>query len=274
MKFSEIKPFVRFARVQNMSAKKTYPMYTPVDCRLFYVLEGRSRIQTKEKLFDMNKGDVIIINSGQFYHQIVDEDMSYLAVNFDFTFNFSERAIPIPPSEGKTQVLENVKFTDVPELDSCLHRRGMFSVQKKLSEMIEEYTKKLPHFDIVCSSLMASVLSEAVRGFSQNSVSDRKLNIEEIIYYVQDHYKENLTNERLSEIFHFHPNYISEVFRKKLGKSLHQYIMEVRISNAISMLEAGKMSISEIAAVTGFYDSCYFSRYFKKITGVSPKAYK
>ena len=274
MEFSVIKPFVRFARVQHMGELNPSPVYTPVDCRLFYVLEGKSEIKTKDKTYTMNKGDMLVINSGHPYEQYIEGEMKYLAVNFDYTFNFRNRPIPIPPSEGKADVLENVKFTDTPMLNSYLYRSNMFSLQKKLMKMIEEYTKKLPYSELVCSSLMESVLAEIVRDSMEASDKGKKLNIEEIILYIQEHYKENLTNKDLSEIFHFHPNYISEVFRKSLGKSLHQYIMEVRISKAISMLESGKMSIAEIASETGFYDSCYFSRYFKKITGVSPKVYK
>lgn len=274
MEFSEIKPFVRFARIQNMGKLNPYPVYTPLDCRLFYVLEGESQIKTKDKTFTMNKGDVLIINSGNTYEQLIEEEVKYLAINFDYTFNFKCKSIPIPPSEGKTHVLENVKFTDVPALDTYLYRSNMFTIHKTLKELLDEYTKKLPHSELMCSSLMASALSEIIRNYSKVSDKGKKLNIEEIVIYIQEHYKEDLTNKDLSEIFHFHPNYISEVFKNKLGKSLHQYIMEVKISNAISMLETGKMSIAQIASETGFYDSCYFSRYFKKITGVSPKRYK
>lgn len=274
MEFSEIKPYVRFVRILDISKDMTFPTFFPVDCRLFYVLDGKGKIKTEEQVYDMNKGDALIINAGHPYEQIVDENISYLAVNFDFSFNFKTRTIPIPPSVIKSDVLENVTFTDLGCLNTYMYRPAIFSIQKTLRKMLDEYTKKMPHFEIVCSSLMTSALSEIVRDRSENTNKGKKLNIEEIILYIQEHYTENLTNTELAKIFHFHPNYISEVFRKILGKSLHQYVMEVRISNAISMLETGKMSISEIASETGFYDSSYFSRYFKKITGVSPKVYK
>lgn len=50
--------------------------------------------------------------------------------------------------------------------------------------------------------------------------------------------------------------------------------METRISNAVIMLEEGGKTIEEISRETGFYDGSYFSRYFKKIIGISPKNYR
>ena len=257
-----------------MSKERSQPKFFPVDCRLFYVLDGYGKIKTDSGVYNMNKGDILIINSGHSYEQIIEESVIYFAINFDFTSDFKEKSIPIPPSEKETEVLENVKFTDVPELDSYLYRQNAFSIKKKLFEILDEYSKMLPYYENACSALMTSVLTSVIRQASADDDTGKRLNIEGIVSYIQEHYSENITNKELSEIFHFHPNYINEIFKKKLGKSLHRYIMDVRISNAISMLEAGEMSIAEIAAATGFYDSCYFSRYFKKITGVSPKAYK
>lgn len=59
--------------------------------------------------------------------------------------------------------------------------------------------------------------------------------------------------------------------KKHIGKSLHSYILELRILKSISLMESGLTNISEIAHSCGFNDSNYFSRYFKKKTGISPK---
>ena len=99
------------------------------------------------------------------------------------------------------------------------------------------------------------------------------LNVENIIEYVQNHYCEELNNTELSKIFHFHSNYINSEFKKHTGKSLHGYMLELRILKSISLIESGFTDISEIAYSCGFGDSNYFSRYFKKKTGISPIKY-
>ena len=53
-----------------------------------------------------------------------------------------------------------------------------------------------------------------------------------------------------------------------------QYITKLRITNAKSLLETTSYNVTEIAQTVGYDNPLYFSRQFKKYTGVSPKEYK
>ena len=73
--------------------------------------------------------------------------------------------------------------------------------------------------------------------------------------------------------------YIRKMFIKEHGISPLTYLIEMRIDCAKQLLinranDEEKYSIKEIAQMSGFSDPLYFSRYFKKTTGVSPKEYK
>ena len=73
--------------------------------------------------------------------------------------------------------------------------------------------------------------------------------------------------------------YVRKIFIKEHGVSPLTYLMEKRIDCAKQLLlrrnnNDSNYSIKEIAEMCGFSDSLYFSRYFKKITGVPPKEYK
>ncbi len=73
--------------------------------------------------------------------------------------------------------------------------------------------------------------------------------------------------------------YIRKIFIKEHGVSPLMYLMEKRIDCAKQLLirrnnDDSDYTIKEIAEMSGFSDPLYFSRYFKKITGVSPKEYK
>ena len=63
-------------------------------------------------------------------------------------------------------------------------------------------------------------------------------------------------------------------FKKWCGKTPVDYRNEIRMSAATSLLKRSNLSVAEIAFKTGFEDPYYFSRIFKKSTGLSPAAYR
>ena len=64
---------------------------------------------------------------------------------------------------------------------------------------------------------------------------------------------------------------MSSEFCRTFGKPLHRYLLELRITKAIGLLETGQYSVESVAEAVGFSDANYFSRYFKKITGKRQK---
>lgn len=72
-------------------------------------------------------------------------------------------------------------------------------------------------------------------------------------------------------------DHLRRLFRKETGMSMLEYLTELRIKHAMRLLSENHMlhySIAEIGAMCGFYDISYFSRVFKKKTGVAPSEFK
>ncbi len=70
------------------------------------------------------------------------------------------------------------------------------------------------------------------------------------------------------------PNYLSARFHEETGKTISDFILEKRIKMACKLLKTTKQSIQEVAASVGIGDASYFSKQFKKITGISPLQYQ
>ena len=71
----------------------------------------------------------------------------------------------------------------------------------------------------------------------------------------------------------YHPKYISNLFKRKMGVGYAEYLRSVRIKHAITLLDHGIESIKNVALLSGFTDPLYFSSVFKKCTGTSPTEY-
>lgn len=101
---------------------------------------------------------------------------------------------------------------------------------------------------------------------------------EGIVYAVRKHiderYKEDISLENLAEIVHVSPSYLSKLFRKKTGINISTYLQKVRVEHAKMLLKSSNMKTYEIAEAVGIFDPVYFSRMFKKVTGLKPKEYR
>jgi two-component system response regulator YesN len=95
-----------------------------------------------------------------------------------------------------------------------------------------------------------------------------------ILNYLHAHYKDEITLFKLSEMFYINPNYISQLFIKHLEKSFTGYLAELRIQRACRKLRTENTPIQEIASDVGIPDPYYFSKIFRKITGMSPSNYR
>lgn len=92
--------------------------------------------------------------------------------------------------------------------------------------------------------------------------------------YIADHYNQQLNLESISAKVGFNPAYFSSLFKKETGKNFMEYIMELRIKNAKQLLAATDYSLVEVAEEVGYSEIKYFSKIFKRITGLTPSEYR
>lgn len=98
--------------------------------------------------------------------------------------------------------------------------------------------------------------------------------IKNICDYMDAHFSEQISVESVGEAFNRTPNYISSKFKREVGKSFTDYLIELRIQKAVSMLKYSDIPISEIAEKVGFSSYAYFSRTFRKHTGKNAGVYR
>ncbi len=95
-----------------------------------------------------------------------------------------------------------------------------------------------------------------------------------IRYYVRTHMHEELTLVHLASIIGLSPNYLSALFHRETGIPLNRFIKNTRLQRAAYLLATEGSLIEEISVRVGFSNPSYFSREFKDLYGVTPKAYR
>ena len=92
--------------------------------------------------------------------------------------------------------------------------------------------------------------------------------------YFQEHYNEDINIEEYALSRNMSVSYFLKKFKEVTTKSPMQYILGIRISNAVSLLESTDYNVTEISTIIGYDNPLYFSRIFKKQKGVSPSDYR
>ena len=78
----------------------------------------------------------------------------------------------------------------------------------------------------------------------------------------------------LAQTLHFRDTYLSSLFKSKTGTTINRYLMGLRMKEARRLLRNTELSISQVAIRSGYRDVDYFTRCFKKHTGVLPSAFR
>ncbi len=114
-----------------------------------------------------------------------------------------------------------------------------------------------------------------IADFSKENSSHTEIipqHIYEIMTYINEHYNEKIVAQEIADKMHIGRTSLMTQFKKHTGKTLHEYVINCRLRNAIKLLSEGK-SEYEAAINSGFSDSSSLIQCFKRIFKMTPKQY-
>lgn len=121
---------------------------------------------------------------------------------------------------------------------------------------------------------VSEYLKESMLIINSNQEKPMGVAIESVIKYINEHYNENITLQKLSEIAYLHPIYLCKLFKERTGENFMDYLMKVRIEQAKRLLGNVSLRIYDICEMVGYDSPQYFSKIFKDTAGLSPKDYR
>lgn len=147
--------------------------------------------------------------------------------------------------------------------------QGIESQHKTYKEIVSSFKD----IDDLASFLYEYIDKSFTDELNKNYIKDDN-KFDEILKYIHDNYLESLYLADIADKFFYNQTYISDLIKRNLGKNFAEYVIELRIEKACSLLSSTGDSISLIASKCGYNDYCYFTKQFKKITGKTPSAYR
>lgn len=246
---------------------------------MIYFLSGEGSYNINSARYIVKKGDLIVINPGIDHCRIMDTGQETLELHVGFTDIYVKN---LPDnhiiSKDKTPVFKPVRY-EQDFLKCC-------------EEIISEQEKDLPG----CGPLLKSLLMKLIIIFLRENykhdmdpavgdiLKDKKIIsfesydrvniVNEIIYYMNENYMNEISLEKISKNIYLSPVYISKIFKEETGESPINYLIQVRLSKALKLLEEGNLTVRAVAKSVGYDDAYHFSKIFKKYYGKPPSKFR
>lgn len=98
--------------------------------------------------------------------------------------------------------------------------------------------------------------------------------IHDVVHYINEHFSETVSLNKISATYHVNASYFSHQFKEKTGETYMAYLTGVRMEKAKAYLADSQIKIGLIGRMVGYEDGRYFSRLFKSYTGKTPSKFR
>jgi len=254
IRLGDINPYVRIISIHTIEKSFTSSLRFNRHYQFHYVLDGTATFHIDGINYTANKGDLCLWAPGQ-AHSISTTDLfsaTVAGVQFDFTRNFSElNYILMPYSESnfnEKYINEIIEFIDIEGFPPYIgiNNRQFAEIILKTAEKYflyggkygeEKASAKLKEFFIF---LQDELLIKAPNKYNgKNHI--------ELLEYIRSHFHCDISNNKLAVEFGYHPVHLNRIVINLTGLSLHQYIIKLRMEEALQLLQITNLSITEIA---------------------------
>lgn len=118
-------------------------------------------------------------------------------------------------------------------------------------------------------------LSTGLRRLPDSHAAESEGMEREMIFYLEDHFKEDISLDTLAAQFQRTPEYLCGIFKAATGETISHYLRRIRIHQAkVLLMERPDASLREISEACGFHSVSYFGKVFREATGFTPQGYR
>lgn len=225
---------------------------------LHYVVGGRGYVHVGDVCTEVQANQLFVIRPDEYFYYHPAEEDPWDYVWFGFSGHLSEKLLSLLGFLAGVRSVDSTSpkrtialLTDLFRQLSC-GRVSEFEALAAFYRVIDIEKKKEPSMPTTASALTARA-AELIRRNVENS---------------------EFRMTTLATMMHLCPSYLTRVFRREMGMSPINYLIEQRMSHAASLLAVTELAVGEISMRSGYRDVLHFSKCFRDFYGRSPREYR
>ncbi len=230
-----------------------------------YVLRGKGAVYCDGRFFTLTEGDIVIKNPMISHAESSDAAdpieqvclcIDGLKVDDNFNNVFPIDSLSPIVKSGEKKSLLDALFRDM------------------LMQTVNINTPDIKYINALLKIILTIIYQQTKQFITKRENIECGKLMHEVRMYIEKHYTEDISLEKIAENFHLSVYYLARQFKKYTGFTMNTYILSCKIGEAQRRLIFTNDTITEIAEKCGYTNLSYFYVTFRKKVGCTPKAYK
>ena len=222
---------------------------------LLYVKNGNMDVRYGEKSYMLKKGDVLLIDCVNPHYYRAHDGLEFYYIHFDGGTSHETTDLLIQNNESPVFHAYN-DVTIAQELFQCIQFFKNGGIQNIFQEAYQ-----IERFNYLISQISSEKYTETSP-------------VEKAILYIHDNAYRNLKIDEIARHTNLSPSYIAHIFKKQTSYAPLEYVIKLRVEQAMMLLSHSNKTVAQIADEIGYASPVPFTNIFKRKTGYSPSAFR
>lgn len=289
----------RILKVRLMNSAIIQPPYVhsprKLDEYVIYIIKkGKMYIEENNVKYTLVPGDYILLDEEYYHAGYQSSYCEYFYIHFrheDFSKSLyrteqdlmnvllSKRNDSLKSDPFSYATMENDRIM-LPKYFHFPNYSDLLKINMLLEEASAANNNHLDNYKVLCSVKVMEAFIEIYRSFvllmtrnNSKGMPKSYYKVQEILEYLNTSYADKITSAAIEKLADCNFDHINRVFKELTHKTIFMYLNSVRINHAKTLISTTNMKMSEVGQAVGFTDLYYFSKVFKRATGVSPTTF-